>query len=96
MVVHCKCMVVHCKCLMVHCKCVVVDCKCVVVHFKCVVVDCKGVMVYTVKVWWYTLYRYLQTARYRSVAMPMIRKVVQDIRMFFRGYQKYGNMYPYV
>ena len=39
---------------------------------------------------------YLQTARSRSVAMPMIRKVVQDIRMFFRGYQKYGNMYTYV
>ena len=28
----------------------------------------------------------LQTARYRSVARAMVRKVVQDIRMFFRGY----------
>jgi hypothetical protein len=36
---------------------------------------------------------YLQTARKRSVAIPITRKVVQDITMFFRGYQKYGNMY---
>ena len=29
---------------------------------------------------------YLHTARYRSVARLMVRNVVQDIRMFFRGY----------
>ena len=29
---------------------------------------------------------YLHTARYLSVARLMVRNVVQDIRMFFRGY----------
>ena len=30
---------------------------------------------------------HLQTAKYLSVANPMVRNVVHDIRIFFSGYQ---------
>ena len=36
---------------------------------------------------------YLQTARYLSVARLMVRKVVHDIKIFFRGYLEVSQHY---